>query len=108
MVATSKLNAAKRMAQLHFEVEPDLKRVFLLGPVRDDDPREPIKLLEVVEGAIERWIEPVSFPSDRTHGIDFPSVIVELSPREFGRISGGEIAFRDQVWPIEQELTASA
>ena len=108
MSISSKLDSAKKLAQMHFEVEPDLKRVFVLGPIREDDPREPIKLLEVVEGAIESGVEPIAFPSDSSHGVDFPSIIVELSTREFAELHSEAINFKGRTWTIEQELQASA
>ena len=57
----NKQDTAKALAQAHFEVEPYLKRVFVLNPINGNDPNEPIALLEVVEGTIERGIEPIAF-----------------------------------------------
>jgi len=106
--ATSKIDAAKKMAKIHFAVEPDMKHIFLLEPIREDDPREPIKLLEVVKGAIERGIEPVYFPSDAARGVPYPTVIVELSPREFRSIDPTRIQFRDELWHLGEELGPKA
>ena len=103
-MSLSKRESARKLARFHFEVEPALKNVYLLAPVREDDPREPIKLLEVVEGAVEVGIQPVSFASDPAHGIHFPSTIVELSPREFALLNPDNIIFRDRVWSVESEL----
>ncbi len=57
----SKSETAETMTMDHFGVEPNLKRIFLLDPISEQDSDEPIKLLEIVEGTIERGIEPISF-----------------------------------------------
>ena len=57
----SKLETARKLAKAHFQVEPHLKYVFVLKPLHDQDPKDPIRLLEVVEGTIERGFEPIAF-----------------------------------------------
>ncbi len=77
--------------------------------MEDDDPREPIKLLEVVEGTIERGIEPISFMPDPSHGIEYPSMIVEVSPAEYEAIKkggNGRLEFEGYNWTIGVELSA--
>jgi len=101
-----KLATARKLAQWHFEVEPRLKQVFLLEPLAESDPREPIKLLEVVEGTIERGVDPVGFLPDPRRGIAYPTYIVEVSPREFEGYRGKPLAFENQVWTIGEELHA--
>jgi hypothetical protein len=105
MVATkTKLETAKDLAKFHYEIDEDLRHVFLLGPVREDDPHEPIKLLEVEENAVESWIMPVAFPANLGKGIPFPYYIVQLSPREFSRLDPANIAFRGETWTVVEEL----
>lgn len=103
----SKLETAKRLAQGHFEVEPYLKKAFLLEPVNEDDPKDPIKLLEVVEGTIERGIEPIAFGAEPEYGIQYPSVIVEISPREYEALLTGKLDFGIRGWALGTELLAS-
>lgn len=104
-----KLDAARRLASQHFEVEPDLRRVFLVESSREDDPKEPVKLLEVVEGTIESGIEPVTFPSNPGLGVLYSSVIIELSSREFEKLESGTLSFpRDWHWQPGPELTQGA
>jgi len=81
-----KSDTARNLAKAHFANEPNLKHIRLLEPVNEQDPRDPIKLLEVVEGTIERGIEPIAFPADRARGIEYPVLIIEVSPREYERI----------------------
>ncbi len=102
----SKLETAESLAKAHFGVEPNLKHVYLLEPINEQDPREPIKLLEVVEGTIERGIEPVAFTADSAHGIEYPSVIVEVSPTEYDGIRNGQLGFGAHPWTIGMELCA--
>jgi hypothetical protein len=102
----SKMEAARDLAKMHFEVEEGLKQVFLLTSTNEEDPREPIKLLEIVEDAVESGIQPISFPPDTSRGIEYPSMIVELSTREFARLPDhNQIVFRDRAWHIGAELT---
>lgn len=94
------------MAAAHLAVEPNLEVVVLLEPLAPGNPEEPIKLLEVVRGTIERGIEPVSFAANPGLGIRHPSVIVEVSPAEFQKIkSTGVSKMRlPHGWKIGREL----
>lgn len=103
----SKSETAESLAAAHFGVEPNLKRIFLLEPVGEQDPDEPVKLLEVVEGTIERGIEPVAFAPDPGCGIDYPSMIVEVSPREFRDICDGRLDIGARGWMLGKELLAA-
>jgi len=102
----SKWETAESLARGHFKVEPSLKRIFLLEPVNEQDPNEPIKLLEIVEGTIERGIEPISFAADPAHGVSYPSMIIEISPSEFQHICDGKLDLEDRGWMVGKELRA--
>jgi hypothetical protein len=91
----SKLDTAMSLAKAHFRVEPNLKRVYLIEPLDDEDPNDPIKLLEVVEGTIERGIDPIAFSADPAHGIEYPLIIVEISPSEYEDMRRGKLGFVD-------------
>src|SRR5271170_977484 len=95
IMKNSRLEAARSLAKAHFAVEPNLKRAFLIEPLDSEDPREPIKLLEVVEGTIERGIDPLAFTADPARGIDYPSIIVEVSPAEYENLRKGKLHFGD-------------
>ncbi len=101
----TKLETAKKMAKAHYAVEPNLRQVFLLEPLKEKDPNEPIKLLEVVEGTIERGIEPIAFTADPGRGIAYPSVIVEISPREYKGSRSQKGKFEARGWRVGIELT---
>ncbi|MFH0924615.1 MAG: hypothetical protein V1872_03125 [bacterium] len=100
----SKLETAKSLAKGHFNVEPNLRHIFLLEPINEQDANEPIKLLEIVEGTIERGIEPIAFTADPAHDIDYPSIIVEVSPTEFQHISEGKLNLGEHGWRMGEEL----
>ncbi len=100
----SKFETAKWLAKAHFGVEPNLMRVLLIEPLDNEDPNDPIKLLEVVEGTIERGIEPIAFTADPARGIEYPSIIVEISPTEYESILRGELGFGDFARKRAREL----
>ncbi len=99
----TKLETARLLAKGHFQVEPQLKRVHLIES--DDDHDLTIKLLEVVEGTIERGIEPIAFPPDLARGIEYPSEIIEVSPREYADILAGKLDL-GSLGKMGQELPA--
>jgi hypothetical protein len=102
----SKLETAESLAKGHFRVEPNLKHIHLIEPVDDQDPNDPIRLLEVVEGTIERGIEPIGFTADPARGIEYPSIIVEISPAEYNSVRNGRVRIADRDWTIGKELLA--
>ncbi len=103
----NKRATAVALAQAHFKVEPNLRHVILLEPVDEAGGDAPIALLEVVDGTIERGIEPIAFTADPARGIDYPSVIIEVSPREFDDIRSNKLDIRRSGWIMGQELKAS-
>lgn len=101
----TKLETAKRLARSHFAVEPNLTRINLIYPINEQDPNDPIKLLEVVEGTIERGIEPIAFAPNPKLGVDYPSLIVEVSPKEYEDIRNGTLQFQFEGWTVGEELS---
>jgi hypothetical protein len=104
----NKLETAKSLAKTHSGVEPNLKRICLIEPFDNQDPNDPIKLLEVVEGTIERGIEPIAFTADPARGIDYPVLIVEISPTEYEALQSHKLDLGNfgwnlgrQIWPAE-------
>ena len=80
---TGKLDVAKKLAKAHFNVDSDVKQIYLLEPLNEKDEKDPIKLLEVVQGTLEVGVEPIAFAADPARGIEYPSLIVEVSPEEY-------------------------
>jgi hypothetical protein len=105
-MTTGKLETARRLARDHFQIDPQVRRIHLIHSGRDNDAEEPIRLLEVVEGALECGIVPVGFAPNPERGIAYPSVIVEVSPREFQAIRAGSLPFEQDSWTVGEELSA--
>ena len=103
----SKLETARSLAQAHFRVEPRLTHIHLIEPLDDKDPEDPIRLLEVVEGTFARGFEPVGFVPDPGRGIEYPCIIVEISPAEYKVVRNGKVHFGNRDWTIGEELLAS-
>jgi hypothetical protein len=106
IVKKSKLETAESLAKAHFRVEPNLKQIHLIEPLDEQVPNDPIRLLEVVEGTFSRGIEPVGFTADPAHGIDYPSIIVEISPDEYKSVRDGKVRFANRDWTVGRELLA--
>jgi len=105
-MSSLKLEAARSLAKSHYRVDRQIRQIHLIEPLHDQDPNEPIRLLEVVEGALECGIVPIAFTPDPDHGIEYPSVIVEVSPTEFDKIQDGTMPLTHENWTIGQELFA--
>jgi hypothetical protein len=106
MVRKNKSETARNLAKAHFANEPNLRHVHLIEPLNEEDPRDPIKLLEVVEGTIERGIEPIAFPANPGRGIDYPVLIIEISPKEYDDIRNNMAALKSHGWTMGSELPA--
>lgn len=102
----NKCETAKRLAKAHSEVEPNLKHAYLIESGNEQDPNEPIKLLEVVEGTIERGIEPIAFTPDPGRGIPYASLIVEISPVEYEALREGKLDLGIRGWSLGMDLLA--
>jgi len=101
----TKRETANKLAKAHFEVEPYLKKIFLLEPINEHEPDEPIKLLEIVDGTLELGLEPITFTPDPERGINYPSMIIEISPREYQSICEGKLNLNERGWKIGCELS---
>lgn len=100
----TKLETARKLAKAHRRVDSDLKRVYLLEPLKAEDQREPIKLLEIVEGTLEVGVKPISFAPDPDRGIEYPCVIVEISPKEYKDKRRLETDLGTHGWRLGTEL----
>ncbi|MBS1813940.1 MAG: hypothetical protein JSS87_03585 [Acidobacteria bacterium] len=104
-ILEKKFEAAQRLAKLHFDYDPGVQHVYMLTSPKDAEESEPIKLLEVVEGTFEAGVYPIHFKADPEHGINFGSVIVEVSPKEFSEMRVQvPPEFEANMWQIGTEL----
>lgn len=91
---------AQIMVRRHREQDPNLLRAFIYY---DPAGRE-IRLVEVVKDSPEAdQVLPFRFAAAKERGIDFPVVIVELSPDEFARVEAGHWRL-PQGWTEREEL----
>lgn len=100
---------AKRLAQAHYSVEPAVQKIFrVLGDQRrEDDPCEPIKLLEVNPDTVPAGIQPIYFGPHNASGIVYPSVIIEVTPDEYEMLCRGQLALPNG-WKLGTELPRTA
>lgn len=84
---------ALRLAQAHFAVEAGITRIFRICGSADAElsQEEPIKLLEINRDTIPSGIMPLQFAPSPASGVHFPSVIVEVTPDEFEKLSRHEL-----------------
>lgn len=101
---TTKDEAARMLAKVHFQSEPGLRQIFRLkgSPAAERDPAEPLKLLEINDNTIPSGIVPLGFSP--APGIPYPSIIIEITPVEFDLMKKGKLKL-PRKWKIDQELT---
>jgi hypothetical protein len=85
----TKDSVARLLASDQFSIEPGLTHIFRLEGDDEDDPKEPIKLLEVNKTTVGTGIIPVQFGPHPASGIHYSSVIVEITPAEFRQLKEG-------------------
>jgi hypothetical protein len=102
---TTKDDAARELAKKHYQVEAGLKHVIRIGGSADVEfqPNEPIKLLEVNENTVPAGIMPLHFGPSPASGIDFPSVIVEVTPEEYEKILTNLLSLPEG-WTLGDEI----
>ena len=90
---TTKDDEARRLAEVHYEVEPGMTHIFRIIGIDEAEvcPEEPIKLLEVNENTVPVGIMPLGFAPVPEHGIHHQSIIVEISPDEYEKIRSNEL-----------------
>lgn len=105
----SKEGVAEQLANAHLAVESGITRIVRLrgGEALECDPKEPLKLLEVNEDTFAAGVRPVFFPPSAGRGVPYPTVIVEVTPEEFGRIETGELALPNG-WAMAEVLVPAA
>ncbi len=89
----SKQAVAQRLADAHYALEAAIDPIVeLLGsPEEEADPKQPIKMLQATPNTPPTGIHPVFFGAHKQTGIDFPCVIVEVTPEEYEDIKSGRL-----------------
>ena len=86
----SKDEVAEDLANRHFAVEAGMRRVLRIRGRTEADPGDPIKLLEVNDNTVSAGIQAIQFRPNPKMGIDFPSLIIEVTPEEYEKIESRE------------------
>ncbi len=96
--------SASELAKRHFEVEAGLTRIIRFSGSADVrvQATEPIKFLEVNENTVASGVMPLGFDAAPASGIHFPSVIIEVTPREFEQIQARELKL-PRGWEVRRE-----
>jgi len=86
-----KETAARSLAALHYQFEPGMREIYrlLADDQAEQDPDEPIKLLEVNKDTIPAGIMPLGFDGVPISG-NYPTVIIEITPAEFDDVRCGK------------------
>lgn len=100
-----KEDVAQELAEAHYAVEVGLVSVqrVLAADGRENDPKEPVKLLEVNENTTADGILPIFFGPRPERGIPYPSVIVEVTPTEYQQILQGTLTLPNG-WRLGKEF----
>jgi len=89
-MARTKDETAQELAAWHFGIEPELARVVRILADNEDEPGEPIKLLEVNVATVATGsVEPFAFAPSSS--VPFATAIAEVTPEEFELIQRNEI-----------------
>lgn len=89
----SKDEAARDLAWMHYQIETGLTAIFRINATAEAEhgPDEPIKLLEVNENTVPSGILPIRFGPSPASGLDYSSIIVEVTPEEFRKIQARQL-----------------
>jgi hypothetical protein len=100
---------AKTLAECHLNVEDGILFVFRINGAHenDADANEPIKLLEVNANTCPTGIDPIYFNPYTAAGIFYPSVIIEITPKEFEDLKSGKLRLPNR-WTIGELLAKRA
>ena len=85
-----KSEVAQLLADAHREMEPTISRIVRLLSDRENESREPVKLLEVNPATSPSGIFPIAFTADPPR-VPYSSVVVEVTEAEFEQISAGTL-----------------
>ena len=81
---------AEELIRFHFEIDPEKSKIIRFISKDEDDPREPIKLLEVTAATIKTG-EVQAFGFSPAKGFNCSLILAEVTPSEFRKIKKGEI-----------------
>lgn len=96
------------LMEWHFQVDPEMVRAYRFLSPNEDDPREPIKFLEVSPGTPASG-SVMTFTFGRTEEVPYLTTIATITPEEMEQVQRGEIPLPPGWdWDEKQDLTALA
>lgn len=98
-----KQQSAQKIARLHRDSEPGIIHVYRLISANENDPREPLKLLEVNRDTIPAGVSPLLFPPHPSSGLQYPLVIIDVTPDEFEQIKRHDLSLPED-WEVAEEI----
>jgi hypothetical protein len=105
MTAT-KDDIAQKLADARYVLDEGIESIYRIArPGREEDPEEPVKLLEVNRVTIPAGIMPLYFRP--VNEIIYPSVIVDVTPEEFMQIRSGVLPLPNG-WTVKEKLNRGA
>jgi hypothetical protein len=94
----SKDQVARELIDAHFRVEPALSRIYRIRSDKEEDPLEPIKLLEINANTVATGsVDTFTFAG--TKEAPSPAIIAEVTPEEFEQI--GKQILLPTGWSLE-------
>ncbi len=102
----TKEEVTRRLADYRYSVEPSMKVLYRIRHKlsdRESSLSEPIKLLEINTEGIAAGILPLGFDADPNEGIDYPYIIVEITPDELGQIQNKQLNLPEN-WIIGEPI----
>ncbi len=96
------------LMEWHFQVDPEMTKAYRFLSPNEDDPREPIKFLEVSPGTPASG-SVMTFTFGRTEEVPYLTTIATITPQEMEQVQRGEIPLPPG-WDLSeaQDLTALA
>jgi hypothetical protein len=97
-----KSEIARALAEAHRKVDPEILCIIRVVADREDDPAEPVKLLEVNPDTPRAGIVPIAFGAAPPE-IPFPSVVIEVTEDELEDIRSGGLSLPNG-WRLQSTL----
>jgi hypothetical protein len=101
-----KSEIARALAEAHRKVDPEILCIIRVVADREDDPTEPVKLLEVNPDTPRTGIVPIAFGAAPPE-IPFPSVVIEVTEDELEDIRSGSLPLPNG-WRLQGTLYPTA
>lgn len=100
----TKGDVARLIAASNHELDPSLTLIHRIeAPGKEEDPSEPVKILEVTPNTPVAGIMPLYFEAHPPSGQEYPCIIVEVHPSEWEQLRTGALELPNG-WRIGERL----